>query len=60
MNFKILNNITNIIFLLLITLCHCEYDIKDNETCKGKCIFMLSDSSAFNFHSLKSKEDENK
>ena len=60
MHFKISNNFSNIIFLLLVALCNSEYDIKDNETCKGKCIFMLSDSSAFNFHSLKSKEDENK
>lgn len=60
MNFKISNNFANIIILLLIVLCYSEYDIDINETSKGKCIFMISDSSAFNFHSLKSKEDENK
>jgi hypothetical protein len=60
MNFKISNNFSNIIVLLLIVLCYSEYDIKNNETCKGKCIFMLSDSSSINFHYLKSKEDENK
>lgn len=60
MHFKISNNFSNIVFLLLIILCYSRYDIEANEKRKGKCIFMLSDSSAFNFHSLKSKEDENK
>ena len=59
MNFKISNNFVNIIILLLIVSCS-QYDFGFIETCKGKCIFMLSDSSAFNFHSLKSKENENK
>ena len=60
MKFKILNNFSNIVSLLLLSLSYSGFDIKDNETCTGKCIFMLSDSSAFNFHSLKNKEDENK
>lgn len=45
-------------FILLITLF--QSGNLENITSKGKCIFMKSDSSAYNFHYLKSGKDENK
>ncbi len=45
-------------FILLITFC--QSDNHKNITSKGKCIFMIDDSSAYNFHYIKSGEEQNK
>lgn len=47
-----------IIFLLLNILCQLNAD--DKVSSKGKCIFMISDSSAYNFYYLKKKPGEEK
>ena len=49
---------TFIFFTIFILEIACE--IKNNTKTKGKCIFLLSNSSAYNFHFLKNEEDENK
>lgn len=59
MKISFINSFSIIILLLLNSLIQCEYDVK-NKKSRGKCILMISDSSAFNFHYLKSLKNENK
>lgn len=58
MKINIFNVFSFIIILLLINLSHSNNGEKI--TTKGKCIYMISDSKAFNFHYLKSERDQNK
>lgn len=55
---KLFNTFSFIIILLLITLSYCENN-KEGYA-KGKCIYMIGDSKAFNFNYLKSERGENK
>lgn len=50
-------NLIIAIILISINLCFSKIDVK-NKKSKGKCLFMLSDSSALNFHSLKRGIDQ--
>lgn len=47
------------ILSLLISFIHSDDDIK-NKNSRGKCLFMITDSLAYNFHYLKNGKNENK
>ena len=51
------NDIIKIVsfFFLFLMICKCEF-IEESKN-KGKCIYMLSESSVINFYHLKSKND---
>ena len=49
---KHLNQISIIIFLLIIELCETQFKVED-QYAGGQCIFLISNSKLLDFHHLK-------